>query len=184
MPRFEDDLELVKDFVGGHVSAFEELIRRYQDRIYNLCHYMLSDPDLALEAAQDTFLKAYHRLRDFRGESAFYSWLYRIAVNTCLDEKRKSHQPTGFIEPAQMLEEMQSPDPSAERLYQSKEIGRAIRVALRKLPDTLRGAIILKEFEGFSYEEIADTLHISVGTVKSRISRARVELKRLLKMKT
>jgi RNA polymerase sigma-70 factor, ECF subfamily len=181
MPHFVDDPDLVKRFAEGSVSAFSELVHKYQDQIYNLCCYMLSDPDLAQDAAQDTFLKAYRRLKDFRGECAFYSWLYRIAVNTCLDERRKSHQPPEHAEPTPPLDEIPSQAPLADRLYQSKETAHAIRVALQKLPDGLRSAIVLKEMEGLSYEEIADALRISVGTVKSRISRAREEMKHLLK---
>jgi RNA polymerase sigma-70 factor, ECF subfamily len=184
MAHFSDDPYLVKRFTEGDASAFSELVHRYQGQIYNLCRYMLSDPDLAQDAAQDTFLKAYHRLKDFRGDCAFYSWLYRIAVNTCLDAKRKSHQPPDHIDPAPPLEEIPSPAPLADRLYQSKETSHAIQAALQKLPDSLRSAIVLKEIEGLSYEEIADTLGISIGTVKSRISRAREELKRLLKART
>ena len=119
---------------------------------------MLHDSDTAQDAAQEAFLKAYGRLKDFRGECAFYSWLYRIAVNTCLDEKRKSHEVTDSMETTPAVEDIPSSGPSAERLYQSKETGRAIQAALQKLPDGLRAAIVLKEMEGLSYEEIGDTL--------------------------
>jgi RNA polymerase sigma-70 factor (ECF subfamily) len=180
MKAFADDIDLIKRIEDGSRPAFEELVRKYQDKIYNLCCYMLHDPDTARDAAQETFLKAYSRLKDFRGECAFYSWLYRIAVNTCLDEKRKSHEVTDSMETTPAVEDIPSSGPSAERLYQSKETGRAIQAALQKLPDGLRAAIVLKEMEGLSYEEIGDTLAISVGTVKSRISRAREELRRLL----
>lgn len=180
MRAFADDIDLIKRIEDGSRPAFEELVRKYQDKIYNLCCYMLHDPDTARDAAQETFLKAYSRLKDFRGECAFYSWLYRIAVNTCLDENRKSHEVTDSMETTPAVEDIPSSGPSAERLYQSKETGRAIQAALQKLPEALRAAIVLKEMEGLSYEEIGDTLAISVGTVKSRISRAREELRRLL----
>lgn len=178
---FSNDGDLVKRAVDGGVEAFEELVRKYQDRIYNLCRYLLSDADIAHDAAQDAFLKAYHRLKDFKGECAFYSWLYRIAVNTCLDEKRKTHQEADHTEAASPVEDLPSSDPSADRLYESKETARAIQAALQKLPGSLHAAIVLKEIEGLSYEEIADTLDISIGTVKSRISRAREGLRRLLR---
>ncbi len=183
MAPFADDVDIVKRFIDGSVSAFEELVRKYQDKIYNLCCYMLHDSDTAQDAAQEAFLKAYGRLKDFRGECAFYSWLYRIAVNTCFDEKRKSHEVTDSMETTPSVEDIPSSGPSAERLYQLKETGRAIQAALQKLPDGLRAAIVLKEMEGLSYEEIGDTLSISTGTVKSRISRAREELRRLLRGK-
>lgn len=178
---FADDEELVARFAGGDLSAFAEIVRKYQDRIYNLCCYMLADPDAAEDAAQESFLKAYGRLKGFRGESALYSWLYRIAVNTCLDEKRRVHEVTDRTEATPAVDDLPASAPAADRLYQSKETGRAIQAALQKLPEGLRAAIVLKEIEGLSYEEIADALSISVGTVKSRISRAREELRHLLK---
>ncbi len=181
MKAFADDIDLIKRFEGGSRSAFEQLVLKYQDKIYNLCCYILHDTEGAQDAAQEAFLKAYSRLKDFRGECAFYSWLYRIAVNTCLDEKRKSHEVTDPMETTPAVEDLPSSEPSAEQLYQSKETGRAIQAALQKLPDAYRAAIVLKEMEGLSYEEIGDTLSISVGTVKSRISRAREELRRLLR---
>jgi RNA polymerase sigma-70 factor (ECF subfamily) len=176
-----DDDELVKHIADGDLEAFEGLVRKYQDKIYNLCRYMLIDPYIARDAAQDTFLKAYRRLKDFKGECAFYSWLYRIAVNTCLDEKRRTRQETERTDQVPSVEDLPSSSPSADRLYESKETARTIQRALQKLPEGLRAAIVLKEIEGLSYEEIADALDISMGTVKSRISRAREELRRLLR---
>ena len=181
MKAFADDIDLIKRFEGGSRSAFEELVHKYQGKIYNLCCYMLHDSDDAKDAAQETFLKAYTGLKTFRANCALYSWLYRIAVNTCLDRKRKSRDTSDSAEDSPAVEDLPSSGPSAERLYQSKETGRAIQAALQKLPGALRAAIVLREIEGLSYEEIADTLDTSVGTVKSRISRAREELRRLLR---
>ena len=183
MKASADDIELIKRFENGSRSAFEELVRKHQEKIFNLCCYMLNDRDNAQDAAQEVFLKAYSRLKDFRGDCALYSWLYRIAVNTCLDQKRKSPDTADSSEPAPSVEDLPTSGPSPEQLYQSKETGRAIQAALQKLPDILRAAIVLKEIEGLSYEEIADSLDTSIGTVKSRISRAREELKRLLQTK-
>jgi RNA polymerase sigma-70 factor, ECF subfamily len=168
---------------AGSRPAFEEMVRTYQDKIYTLCRYMLHDPDDARDAAQEVFLKAYTGLKDFRADCALYSWLYRIAVNTCLDWKRRSHGVADTVEAAPSVEDLPSSDPSAEQLYRSKEIGRAIHAALGQLPGALRAAIVLREIEGLSYEEIGQTLGTSVGTVKSRISRAREELRRLLSKK-
>ncbi len=183
MKTFADDIDLIRRFGDGSRSAFEDLVRKYQDKIFNLCCYMLHDRDNALDAAQEVFLKAYNRLKDFRGDCAFYSWLYRIAVNACLDQKRKSPDTADSSEPAPSVEDLPTSGPSPEQLYQSKETGRAILAALQKLPDILRAAIVLKEIEGLSYEEIADSLDTSIGTVKSRISRAREELRGLLRGK-
>jgi RNA polymerase sigma-70 factor, ECF subfamily len=183
MKVLSDDTELIKRFRSGDLQAFAEIVRKHQDRIYNLCCYMLQDTENARDAAQETFLKAYSRLKDFRSDCALYSWLHRIAVNTCLDQKRKPDNATDSSGNTSSVEDLPSPGASAELLYQSKETGRAIQAALQKLPDALRAAIVLKEIEGLSYEEMADTLNISVGTVKSRISRARDELRRLLRGK-
>jgi RNA polymerase sigma-70 factor (ECF subfamily) len=175
---FPDDTDLVARSRDGDHSAFGQLVLKYQDRIYNLCRYMLQDAEDAQDAAQDAFLKAYAALKTFAPNASLYTWLYRITVNTCLDHNKKS-RPEPF-EDDSAVDNLPSAQPSPERLYQSKETGRLIEGALRKLPGKLRAAIVLREIEGLSYEEIADGLGTSVGTVKSRISRAREELRRLL----
>ncbi len=131
------------------------------------------------------FIKAYQNLKDFRPEASLYTWLYRIAVNTCLDYKKRPLFRIALQEApmkVRSLSENQSSDePSPEKLYESKQIGRALHKSLGKLSLKLRTVIILKEIEGLSYEEIAEILEVSIGTVKSRISRAREELKVLMK---
>jgi RNA polymerase sigma-70 factor (ECF subfamily) len=177
------DLSLIDRFKGGDKAAFEELVLKYQDRIYNLCRHMLGNSHDAEDAAQDTFLKAYQKLKDFRPEASFYTWLYRIAVNTCLDYRKRPFFESLFkkSEVEEFIDEPVSDWPSPEKLYESKQLGLALRKSLRKLSLKLRTVIILKEIEGLSYEEIAKVLDVSVGTVKSRISRAREELKQRLK---
>lgn len=145
---------------------------------------MLGNKHDAEDAAQDTFLKAYQNLKDFKPEASLYTWLYRIAVNTCLDYKKKPFFESLFKksdEGEEFVIEPTSDEPSPEKNYESKQIQNALQEALRKLSPKLRAVIVLKEVEGLSYEEIADTLDISTGTVKSRISRARDELKNLMK---
>jgi RNA polymerase sigma-70 factor (ECF subfamily) len=176
---FINDNDLIERFKKGDPSAFEAILLRHQDRIYNLCRYMLQDPRNAQDAAQDAFLKAYRALKDFRPESSFYTWLYRIAVTTCLDYRRKSRREVFRTEP--LTEDLPSAERSPHQLYESRKITESIQIALQKLPVKLRAAIVLREIENLSYEEIADVLHTSVGTVKSRISRAREELRHLLK---
>jgi RNA polymerase sigma-70 factor (ECF subfamily) len=175
-----DDKGLITRFKGGDRLAFEEIVLKYQDRIYNLCRYTLHDSGDAQDAAQEVFLKVYGSLKAYRPESSLYTWLYRIAVNTCFDYNKK-FRPKPSDESA--VEDLPSAQASPERLYQSKEVGRAIEAALQKLPEKLRTAIVLKEIEGLPYDEIAKVIHTSVGTVKSRISRAREELCRLLQKK-
>ena len=160
---------------------FEWIVLKYQDKIYNLCRYLLGNPQDAEDAAQDVFIKAYRKLKDFRPESSLYTWLYRIGVNTCLDHKRK-FRPEPFKDQS-LAEALPSAEPSPERHYQSKEIGQAIQSALEQLSKKSRTVIVLKEVEGLSYEEIAEVMDTSVGTVKSRISRTREELRRLLTKK-
>jgi len=183
MKEADGDLSLIARFKGGDSTAFEEIVLKYQDRIYNLCRHMLGNTHEAEDAAQDTFLKAYQKLKDFRPEASLYTWLYRIAVNTCLDYKKRPFFESLFKKAGgdEFADEAASDWPSPERLYESKQIGLALHNSIRKLPSKLRTAIVLKEIEGLPYEEIADILEISIGTVKSRISRAREALKGMMK---
>jgi RNA polymerase sigma-70 factor (ECF subfamily) len=174
-----DERDLIERSKKGDPSAFEALVRKYQDRVYNLCRYMLQDPTNAQDAAQDVFLKAYKALKDFRPDSSLYTWIYRIAVTTCLDYRKKSRREAFRTEP--LSEDLPSAEPLPEQLYESGEIPNSIQLALQKLPEKLKAAIVLREIEELSYEEIAEVLHTSTGTVKSRISRAREQLRHLLK---
>jgi RNA polymerase sigma-70 factor, ECF subfamily len=178
-----DELTLIKNFQQGDTSAFGELVLRYQDKIYNLCRHMLGNAHDAEDAAQDVFLKAYQALPAFRPEASLYTWLYRIATNTCIDYKKKPLFESLFGDSGEgerLVHDRASEAPSPEKLYQSKQIGQALQKSLGKLSPKLRAIIILKELEELSYEEIADTLEISMGTVKSRIARAREELQKLM----
>ncbi len=178
-----DDLNSIKRFQDGDVSAFGDIVLKYQDRIYNLCRYMLRNANDAEDAAQDVFLKAYQALPKFRPEASLYTWLYRIATNTCIDYRKKPLFESLFgdsNEGERLVYDRVSDAPSPEKLYESKQIGQALQESLGKLSPKLRAIIILKENEDLSYEEIADTLEISMGTVKSRIARAREELQKLM----
>jgi RNA polymerase sigma-70 factor (ECF subfamily) len=179
-----DEFDVINRFKDGDTSAFEEIILKYQDKIYNLCRHMLGNAHDAEDTAQDVFLKAYQNLNKFKPEASLHTWLYRIAVNTCIDYRRKpffeSLFKTSKAGDEFMIDQLDG-SPSPERLYESKQIGDAIQFALGRLSGKLRTVIVLKEIEELSYEEIAEVLDVSVGTVKSRISRAREELKELLK---
>jgi RNA polymerase sigma-70 factor (ECF subfamily) len=183
MDNNSDESPIIERFKTGDEAAFEELVLKYQDRIYNLCRHMVGNVHDAEDAAQDTFLKAYQKLKDFKPEASLYTWLYRIAVNTCLDYKKRPFFESFFkkSEGEVFIDEPVSDWPSQERLYESKQLGRALSLGLKQLSEKLRTVLILKEIEGLSYEEIAEVLDISIGTVKSRISRARDELKERLK---
>jgi RNA polymerase sigma-70 factor, ECF subfamily len=182
--KWEEDNRIIERFKNGDPSAFGDIVLKYQDKIYNLCRHMLGNEHDAEDAAQDVFLKAYQALPKFQPKASLYTWLYRIATNTCIDHKRKPVWESLFSsaeEGERLVHDRASNDPSPEKLYQAKQIDQALRESLGELSPKLRAIIILKEIEGQSYEEIADILDISIGTVKSRIARAREELQKLMK---
>jgi RNA polymerase sigma-70 factor (ECF subfamily) len=163
----------------GDRSAFDFLVIKYQHKIIQLVNRYVKDPSEAQDVAQETFIKAYRALGNFRGDSAFYTWLYRIAINTAknylVSRSRRSSdyevdvQDAEAIENAPQLQGMDTP----ERLLLNQEIIDTIKMAIDKLPEEMRTAIMLREFEGMSYEEIAEAMDCPVGTVRSRIFRAR-----------
>ena len=178
-----DDLNFAERFQNGDISAFGDIVLKYQDKIYNLCRHMLGNANDAEDAAQDVFLKAYQALPKFQPEASLYTWLYRIATNTCIDYKKKPIFESLFGDSGEgerLVHDRASDAPSPEKLYESKQIDQALQESLGKLSPKLRAIIILKEIEELSYEEIGDTLEISMGTVKSRIARAREELQKLM----
>ncbi len=180
------DVELIRGFKRDNESTFERLVLKYQNRIYSLCRHILGNAHDAEDAAQDIFIKAYQNLNNFKPEASFYTWLYRIAVNTCLDYKKRPFFESIFKSSTkgvgeEFISEPASDEPSPEKIYESKQLGQILRKSLAKLSLKLRTVIVLKEIEGLSYEEIAEVLDVSIGTVKSRISRARKELKILMK---
>jgi len=181
------ELHLITRAKEGDASAFEELVCIHQDRIYNLCRRMLSQAQDAEDAAQDTFLKAYRNLGSFTPDASFTTWLYRIAINTCLDHRKKPLWRSLFQKNAKG-EEFMPAEPAhgftPERLYEAKQLGELVQACLARLPVKLRAALVLKELEGCSYEEIAEALDVSLGTVKSRISRAREELRQMMRKST
>ncbi|MBP9904274.1 MAG: RNA polymerase sigma factor RpoE [Rhodoferax sp.] len=174
---------LVERTVAGDQAAFELLVIKYQRRVERLIGRMVRDVDLVEDIAQETFIRAYRALPKFRGESQFYTWLYRIAVNTAkkflLELK---HDPTvsqtslqGNAEEDETFQPKSEPssDETPESVLAAKEIGRAVNAALDALPDDLRQAITLREMDGLSYEDIAEVMNCPIGTVRSRIFRAR-----------
>lgn len=178
-----DDLDRINRFKNGDTAAFGELVLAYQDKIYNLCRYMLGNAHDAEDAAQDVFLKAYQALPRFQPDASLYTWLYRIATNTCIDYRKKPIFESLFGDSGEgerLVHDRASDAPSPEQLYHSKQIDLALQISLGKLSPKLRAIIVLKEIEELSYEEIAETLAISMGTVKSRIARAREELQKLM----
>jgi len=173
------DKELVQRVQQGDKSAYDLLVIKYQHKIVQLVNRFVKDPSEAQDVAQEAFIKAYRALGNFRGDSAFYTWLYRIAINTAKNylvsrSRRYSDyevdvQDAEQVENAPQLKGMDTPD----NVLMNEQIVEAIKSAIEKLPDEMRTAIMLREFEGMSYEEIAQAMDCPVGTVRSRIFRAR-----------
>ena len=173
------DEDLVLRVQQGDKYAFDLLVIKYQHKIIQLVNRYVKDPSEAQDVAQEAFIKAYRALGNFRGDSAFYTWLYRIAINTAknylVSRSRRSSdyevdvQDAEAIENAPQLQGMDTP----ERLLLNQEIIDTIKTAIDKLPEEMRTAIILREFDGMSYEEIAEAMDCPVGTVRSRLFRAR-----------
>ena len=179
MSNQSSDKKLVKRVQKGDKGAFDLLVLKYQHKIVNLVMRYVRDPDLALDITQEAFIKAYRALPRFRGDSAFYTWMYRIAVNTA-----KNHLAAQRRRPMDVELDLQDPEQydlhaklketdTPEGVTLSNELKEIVERAIAALPEDLRIAIILRELEGMSYEEIAQTMECPVGTVRSRIFRAR-----------
>jgi len=180
------DRALVERAQRGEKSAFDLLVLKYQHRVVKLISQYVHDPAEVLDLAQEAFLKAYAALPNFRGDSAFYTWLYRIAVNAAKNhlasEGRRRAGADLDPEEAERYESPSELDERAtpERLALKDEIERTVAAAIEELPIELRTAITLRELEGMSYEEIAAVMDCPVGTVRSRIFRAREAINRRL----
>jgi RNA polymerase sigma-70 factor (ECF subfamily) len=179
MADTDRDRQLVERVQRGDQGAFNDLVLLYQQRIVKLIMRYVHDPVEAQDVAQEAFLKAYRALPAFRGESAFYTWLYRIAINTA-----KNHLVAQQRRPVDYQLDMQDPeqyeihsrlrdDATPERMALQEELRVTVERAIAELPDDLRTAIMLREIDGLSYEEIAAAMQCPVGTVRSRIFRAR-----------
>jgi RNA polymerase sigma factor (sigma-70 family) len=183
----DEERRLVEVAQRGDVESFNELVRLYEGRVYNLCYRMLGDADSAADAAQDAFLSAFRNLRSFRGGS-FRSWMLRIATNTCYDALRaRKRRPSVSLDietedeedsaPLQIADTAESPDDFTLR----RELAAAIQDGLTTLPDEQRIVLILSDIQGLAYEEIAQITNSNLGTVKSRLSRGRARLREVLK---
>ena len=180
-----DESQLIAAAQKGDLAAFNQLVLRYQNLAYNVAYRILGDPDLAADATQDTFIKAYKALDSFRG-GAFKPWMLRIVTNTCYDYLRSAKR-----KPSDSLDEtMENSGESSPRLHdqgegpesyvERQELSQMIQWAINQLNDDQRAVVTLVDIQGFSYEEAAAILGISIGTVKSRLSRGRAKLRDLM----
>ena len=182
-----DENELIKKAQKGSEEAFEEIVRIYEKKVYSIALRMTGNQEDAYDAAQEVFIKIYSFLPSFKWESNFYTWVYRITVNKCIDmtRKQKRHKVIsidgdGDETPAMDLpDESMSPDSS----YTRKEMLKEVEKAIEKLSDEHKTVIVLRDIKGMSYAEIADIVGVNEGTVKSRISRARDRLREILTKK-
>ncbi len=180
---------LVEAAKAGDQNSFGILVDAYQDRIYGYLSRMLSDPTEAEDVAQETFVRAYRSLNRFRGASSFHTWLYRIASNLAIDVARKRKRQDGAaysldapVEVGDDEYDRGIPDESnaPEQITEQREVQQTVRRAMSELPEKLRDVIVLYELQGESYEDIAETLDVPLGTVKSRLFNARGQLKEKL----
>lgn len=179
-----DEAELIAKAREGDLPAFNQLVLRYQSLAYNVAYRIVGDADTAADATQDSFLKAYKALKNLRGAS-FKSWLLRIVTNTCYDYLRaRERRPTSNLDDVmtslehtwRFVDPGERPDAYSER----QELARFLQWAITQLPPEQRAVVVLSDIQGLSYDEIAEVMDISLGTVKSRLSRARSKLRSLL----
>ncbi len=173
--NLDDDFSLIKSFNEGDESVFKVLLARHKEKVRNLIYLTMGNPEEVDDIAQEVFITVYKNLNKFRYESQFTTWLYRVTVNKCKDYQRK-----------QKIRSIFGPikddtDASYTTKYESKDTAGIIQNAISKLPDKLRMPLLMKDIQGMSYQEIAETLQCELGTVKSRIFRAREGLKEILK---
>ena len=185
-----EDAELIKAFQAGKKAAFDELVLSHKDKVFNLCYWFVGDYQDANYLAQDVFFKAFKALKNFRFESAFSTWIYRIAVNTCKN-RLKSFQyrlKKKFVHlnntaaaknnpGVEIADESSSPEIELGR----KEKSRFIQTAINSLPTEKKAVVVLRDIEGLSYEEISSVTGFNLGTVKSKLARARQDLREKLK---
>jgi len=179
-----DEASLIASAQRGNLDAFNELVLAYQDRVYNLAYRIMGDPASASDATQEAFISAFENIKGFRGKypSSFKSWLMRIVSNACYDElRRRKRQPATSIEDFEIDEEANpaliSETEGPEEIAERGAMVRAIEAGIETLPPEQRVTLVLADVQGFSYEEVAEATDAPLGTVKSRLARARAKLR-------
>lgn len=175
------DHELINCCLQGDSSAFGLLVERYQHRLYGSLVHVTGSSEQAKDVAQDAFTHAFEKLGTFRGQSAFYSWLFRIALNAAVSARRKTQRITNSVDAMRDATGQEPVDARSEAVpeyaLETSERQQLVQRALSQLPEEYRAALVLKEMDDMKYEEIAEVLQVPIGTVRSRIHRARMELK-------
>jgi RNA polymerase sigma-70 factor, ECF subfamily len=183
-----EEQALLQRCKDGEASAFEELVQRYQKRVYNFAYGIAGNADDASDVAQEAFVRVFNSIQTFRGDANFTTWIYRIVTNVYLDDRKKSksHRLTSLDEYVDLDEnsvsrQIEDDSPLPSEIAENKERNQAVRDAVNSLPDYQRVIVTLYHLHDRSYEEIADILHLPIGTVKSRLNRARMALAEKLK---
>lgn len=174
-----NEQKLIEKASGGDPSAFNRLMANHEKKMYAVALRMFANREDAQDCLQEAMLRVYRSIGTFKGQSSFSTWLYRITMNTCLDElrRKKNKQSTSLDS---LLDQGWSPadeESTPEKHAVRSEVRREIQSAIRELPEDMRSAVVLRDIQGFAYDEIAQMLNVNVGTIKSRISRAREKLR-------
>jgi len=183
-----EETVLIQATSQGNLTAFNELVLKYQDQVFNLAHRILDNQDMAEDIAQDTFIHAFQKIHQFRGGS-FRAWLLKIATNLCYDEmriwKRHPYQPLEPTDKENNINEspqwLRDPNPLPERMVETDDLHEILENAISKLPNIYRTTLSLIDIDEFDYKEAASIMGISIGTVKSRLARGRMQLGSYLK---
>ncbi|HHY83882.1 MAG TPA: sigma-70 family RNA polymerase sigma factor, partial [Clostridiales bacterium] len=186
----ENEKKLLAKAKKGDIEAFEKLVENYQKKAFNIAYRMMGDYDDANDMTQEAFIRVYKSIKNFKEQSSFSTWIYRIITNVCLDELRKRKNASVVsidedvkLDDSDVKRQIESDGPTPEETAERNELKRLVGDAIKDLSDEHRAVIVLRDLRGFSYEEIAGILKCPEGTVKSRISRARQALKDILKAK-
>jgi RNA polymerase sigma-70 factor (ECF subfamily) len=180
--RQDEDLTLVVRARAEDTEAFEALVRKYQGWVFTLAYRMLGDRADAEEIAQEIFLKIYRGLGRFKGDARFSTWVYRIATNHCLNHLESRRRRVGSqTNPGHLVEGVSDPAPGPDQVVEQADVRNLVQQALLRLTPEHRGILVLREIQGLAYEEIGELLGLESGTVRSRLHRARLELKERLK---